>query len=396
MKMSTLMVLTTKRGFPPDLRVEKETKALLSRGYRVYLVSGGPGKLPEFQVVDGVNVYRTKLLWSRPLLLSIIVNHLILFPQVIGKVVEHRTPVIHVHDLQYALIVAIIGRIFRRKVIYDAHEDYTGMTRGYLERNGVLKKTYFRAFLAYYILSETLVCRLSSRIAVVVQENRNRLIGLKVPADKIVVVSNTPDVNALKRLTVSSQRVAKKIVISYVGGFSYLRGLDILVEALPSIMRKYPETLLVLVGNGGDYFANLVSLSKKLEVEKKVTFTGWVSFDKAMEYIQKSDIGVIPHRSGPHTNSTVPHKLFQYMFYRKPVIVSDVKPLKRIVTETGCGLVFHAGDNEDLAEKILELIEDASKQSEMGEKGRSAVETKYNWDVEQKELLSMYEKLVSS
>ena len=153
---------------------------------------------------------------------------------------------------------------------------------------------------------------------------------------------------------------------------------------------------MLLVGDGQVTTSELVEMSKRLGIEKHVTFTGWVSFDRAMKYVQESDIGVIPHRSVPHTNNTVPHKLFQYMFYGKPLIVSDVKPLKRIVTETGCGLVFRAGDHEELAERLLEAINDVSKQKEMGEKGRRAVENKYNWDTEQKKLLLIYEILFSN
>jgi len=390
------MVLTTRRGFPSDIRVQKEAKALLSRGYRVYLLSGSPEESPQFQVVKGINVCGIKLLWSRPLLLSILLNHIALPFHLIRRINKHRIPIVHVHDLHYALIATFIGRILSRKVIYDAHEDYVGMIMGYLQRKGLLRKIYFTIFLCYYIFSERIVCRLARRIIVVVEENKNRLIKLNVPEDKVVVVSNTPDVNKLRKLSISSTGKRRKIVISYVGGMSYLRGLDTLIKALPLVIKKNPETHLLLVGDGEATVTELVKMSKKLGIEKHVTFTGWVSFDRAMKYMQESDIGVIPHRSVPHTNNTVPHKLFQYMFYKKPVIVSDVKPLKRIVSETGCGLVFRAGNHEELAERLLEAINDASKRKEMGEKGRRAVETRYNWDTEQKKLLLIYEKIFSN
>jgi len=387
------MVLTTRRGFSSDIRVQREAKALLSRGYRVYLLSGSPEELPQFQVVNGINVYGIKLLWSRPLLLSIIVNHIMLLFYLIRRISKHKIPIVHVHDLHYALIATIVGRILCRKVIYDAHEDYVGMIMGYLQKKGLLRRIYFTIFLCYYIFSERIVCRLAKKIIVVVKENESRLIKLNVPRDKVVVVSNTPDVNELRKLSISLTGKGRKIVISYVGEISYLRGLDTLIKALPLIIRKNPEIRLLLVGDGEGAMTELVKMSKQLGIEKQVTFTGWVSFDKAMKYMQESDIGVIPHRSCPQTDNTVPHKLFQYMFYEKPVMVSDVRPLKRIVSETGCGLVFQAGNHEELAERLLETINDASKREEMGEKGRRAVETKYNWDVEQKKLLLIYENL---
>lgn len=390
------MVLMNRRGFPPDVRVEKETKTLLSHGYRVYLLNGSPEELPQFQIVNGINVYRIRLLWSRPILLSILVNHVKLLFHLVRKIIKLKIPVVHVHDLPFALLVSLVGKILRRKVVYDAHEDHVGMIIGYLKRKGLLRRIYFTIFLFYYIFSEKIVCRLATNIIVVVDENKNRLIKLNVPEDKIVVVSNTADVDKLSKLRKPPIRKKGEIVISYIGGFSYLRGLDFLIKALKRIVERKSGIRLLLVGDGGKAVTELVEMSKQLGVEKYVTFTGWVSFDKAMEYLQESDIGVIPHRSSPHTNSTIPHKLFQYMFYEKPVIVSSVKALKRIVTETGCGLVFRAGNHEELAERLLEAINNASKRKAMGEKGRRAVGSKYNWDIEQKKLLLIYEKLFSN
>lgn len=391
--MNTLMVLMARRGFPPDIRVEKETKALISHGYHVHMLNGSPEELPRFQVVNGINVYRMRLLWSRPILLSILVNHVSLLFHLVRKIMKLKIPVIHVHDLPFALIVSLIGKILRRKVVYDAHENHIGMIIGYLKRKGLLRRIYFTFFLFYYIFSEKIVCRLAEKIIVVADENKNRLIKSNVPENKIVVVSNTADVDKLSKLRKPPISKTDEIVISYIGGFSYLRGLGILMKALKLIAEKKSSIRLLLVGDGGKAMTELIEMSKQLRIEKYVTFTGWVSFYKAMKYLQDSDIGVIPHRSTPQMNSTIPHKLFQYMFYEKPIIVSDVKPLKRIVTETGCGLVFQAGNHEELAERLLELIDDASKRKEMGEKGRRAVEIKYNWNTDEKKLLLIYKNL---
>jgi glycosyltransferase involved in cell wall biosynthesis len=82
------------------------------------------------------------------------------------------------------------------------------------------------------------------------------------------------------------------------------------------------------------------------------------------------------------------------MYYRKPVVVSDVKPLKRIVTASECGLAFKAGDHEDLARTLLRLIMNPSVKMKMGDLGRKAVENLYNWDIEKKKLISTYDTIV--
>ena len=77
----------------------------------------------------------------------------------------------------------------------------------------------------------------------------------------------------------------------------------------------------------------------------------------------------------------------------KPVIVTDAKPLKRIVEETKCGIVVPSGDYNKMAEAIIGLHKDEKWTRKLGENGRNAVEEKYNWKNEAKKLVDLYKKL---
>ncbi|NOY77788.1 MAG: glycosyltransferase family 4 protein, partial [Calditrichaeota bacterium] len=121
--------------------------------------------------------------------------------------------------------------------------------------------------------------------------------------------------------------------------------------------------------------------------------TGWVPFEKSARAIQEADICFIPHLSIAHTDTTVPHKLFQYMYLKKPVLVSSSPPLKRIVEETACGLVFEAGNPEDFAEKLLQMAR-SHRLQEWGEAGHRAVVETYNWEKESQKLVRIYRELL--
>jgi len=101
----------------------------------------------------------------------------------------------------------------------------------------------------------------------------------------------------------------------------------------------------------------------------------------------------VPHLSTPHTDSTLPHKLFHYMAFGKPVIVGDAIPLERIVGEEDCGLVVASGDDAAMAEALRRLHADPELRRRMGGNGRRAVWEKYNWDVGIKPLLEFYASL---
>ena len=104
----------------------------------------------------------------------------------------------------------------------------------------------------------------------------------------------------------------------------------------------------------------------------------------------------MPHRKHAHTDATIPHKLFQYMLASRPVIVSNCRPLARIIEETGAGLVFESGNVSELAGRIAELVNNPGLREEMGSRGRAAAAAKYNWETEGYKLVALYDKLCVS
>ena len=81
------------------------------------------------------------------------------------------------------------------------------------------------------------------------------------------------------------------------------------------------------------------------------------------------------------------------MAMKKPVILTDCKPLKRIVEECDCGLVVPSGDYNEMAEAVIRLYKDKEYSRKLGENGRRAVEEKYNWENEAKKLCELYKIL---
>ncbi len=103
-----------------------------------------------------------------------------------------------------------------------------------------------------------------------------------------------------------------------------------------------------------------------------------------------ADLCIIPQPSNSFIDTTIPHKLFEYMALSKPILVSDAKPLKRIVEETNCGSVFKSRDPRSFAEQVIKIF---NSNFDFGKNGRKAVENKYNWKIEEQKLLDLYSKI---
>lgn len=398
-KTNVLMVLFD-HPFPPDIRVEKEASTL-KKNYNVFLLALRREDEEYFEDCEGIYVLRMDWPLKNVRILSYLIARVMLFLKLMAITSEYNVRILHVHDLPYALPVIIFGKVFRRKVVFDMHEYYVGLFAhdlaiGKFGEEVSARTRLGKLWVLYTHLSELLACKLATAVIVVVEENAERLIRLRIPKAKIVVVSNTEDIERLKRFEKKTPRkmLENKFIVSYVGAFGHFRGIDTLIRALPLVARKAPHIHLLIVGSGSPTEReNLENLSEQLGVREHVTFTGWVSFNKAMEYMQISDLSAIPYHNTPFTNATVPHKIFQAMCLKKPVLVSDVKPLKRIVEETGCGSIFQAGNHTQLANNILKFINNPKLIEEMGEKGREAIKNKYNWGIDGRKLLQLYSEL---
>jgi glycosyltransferase involved in cell wall biosynthesis len=232
-------------------------------------------------------------------------------------------------------------------------------------------------------------------IITVIDEAVERYIALGVPPEKITVVPNYVNLEEFLPEKFDESILSKfkeDFKLVYTGGFDTHRGLETLLEAAAILKSRIENLKVLLVGSGSNY-DSLRELSQKLELDKVVSFEGWQPVEKLPSYIAASDIGIIPHLKTVHTDNTIPHKLFQYMFLEKPVIATDCAPLVRIIKESNAGLIYPSGNAQALAERIYELYTKPSLREEMGLNGKNAVLQKYNWEKAAGNLIRLYEKI---
>jgi glycosyltransferase involved in cell wall biosynthesis len=89
-------------------------------------------------------------------------------------------------------------------------------------------------------------------------------------------------------------------------------------------------------------------------------------------------------------------KLFEYMRAGIPSVVSDFPAWRRIVEETGCGVLVNPLDPENIATAIRRLLENPAEAEEMGKRGREASMRRFNWASEKSKLLQLYDRLAAS
>jgi glycosyltransferase involved in cell wall biosynthesis len=391
-----MMVLIGK-DFPPDIRVEKEARALLAAGYQVTVVCENRknrGARNHSGCTEIIRLPRLPL-WLRRINTgtAFLTLRSPLWEHAIKKIIRSVKPdVLHVHDLLFVGPGLRLASEFDIPVVADLHENYPALLQIRQARSdtNALDGIIFnpRRFSRY----EERVLPLCNYVITVVKEAADRIQELGVHEKKIIVVGNTEDVEQAAVMSRPEVKLpASELVLLYVGGLGPHRGLELVVKAMPEVVARIPSAKFVIVGDGTGRIA-LEALAQKLGVTDAVRFEGRQPFAKVYSYIGGSDVCLVPHRANPHTNATMPHKLFQYMYMKKPVIVSSAKPLARVVRDAEAGFVFESGDPDSLADCILDL-QDAGIRRQMGVNGHRAVMNQYNWQHDAQDLIRLYRSL---
>jgi glycosyltransferase involved in cell wall biosynthesis len=385
--------------FPPDIRVEKEAKALLSAGFQVELLCAASNQLPASeQTPYRLQIFREPI---RRKMLTRSLEGITLFETawlepLQGFIAERKPDILHVHDFPLLKTVLHVAESAQIPVVADMHENMPAALvvqrktrRFYLRPLDTLIHNYY-----LWRWNEMRLLPRCRHILVVVPEAAERLLKYGIPAERITVVSNTESESTFLMDGIDSEIVSRyrhEWVVSYVGGVGPHRGVDTAIKAILHVVHDIPNFRLLIIGVRKDYYlSRLMQLVKRLKVEKWVEFIGWQPFDKVNTFISMSSVCLVPHNNFEHTQTTVPHKLFQYMLAGKPVVVSDVRPLKRIVEETQSGIVFKANDPLSLAHQLIELHRNTLLAEMLGKNGYTAAHGLYSWNHDAQRLVDMY------
>jgi glycosyltransferase involved in cell wall biosynthesis len=314
---------------------------------------------------------------------------------------EFSPDVLHVHDIWLAESTFRARR--HEPVILDLHENMPAAVVEYLKGFRGAKRIFNWVFKrrGRVLAHERRALAASALTLVVVDEaaSRVRQEHPGVPPESVVVVENLESKDFLEvTQSVAAPPLDERPSLLYIGGFGPHRGIDTLAESMKHLKDWGVDVRLDLVGaRPGQYVNMLREKITRLGVWSHVNMVEWVRPEAVLPMIKHATIGAVPHHANPHTDNTIPHKLFQYMIAGTPVLVSTSAPLARTVTAAQSGGVFRAGDALSCANAIRDMLTDRAALARMGENGRHYTLLQgHNWEEESApRLVEAYDRLPS-
>jgi len=390
-------------AFPPDLRVENEARTLASNGYDVTILAIDPDDRPPSDLTPDIHVRRMRVPQQIRNKARGLAATLPLMDWIVGRAVrklhaERPIHALHAHDLYLFGASLRAGRKLDIPVIGDMHENWVEALRHYKWSTTAPGK--WVVDLQKWQRLETEWSANVDRLIVVIDEMAERMgaqlgeAGLR--NDHIIAVPNTIQRSSFEAWSTSTpvDMPDGQPLLLYTGGMDRHRGLEDPIRAMPTILETHPEAVLVLVGDGA-VRGELEELAATLGLGKAVRLLGWKDQAAVRGYMEAADIGLIPHRKTVHTDHTIPHKLFHYMHAGLPCVVSDCRPLERIVSAEACGRVYPSGNPALLAEAVLDIIKDPEEGLAMAARGQEAVRERWNWEATSQGLVDVYRDLLS-
>lgn len=300
-------------------------------------------------------------------------------PLAFGYALYLRPKLLHLYDPELIPLARLIQLILRIPVVYEVHENFYKKLDTKATNQGSWAIWPFRW-----------ADRLARRQFYLVFTEHGYLDTYTNLQNPYCIIYNFPQLSFLDqfRKVYLPNSIAPEFF--YIGQISLERAFDTLIAGLALLKTKYPGFIMHLFGESQLLKGELDQLPGYECVRDNLRFYGYTDQKKAFQYIGNVTAGLALLKPVGDYTESYPTKLFEYMALGLPIVTSNFRLYKDVVERHNCGFCISPHDPVQVAQVLIELIENPQKAFMMGLNGRQAVEHEYNWSSELEKLLNYY------
>ena len=372
--------------YEQDNRVRRYAEALVERGDLVDVIALKSSGLPAQATINGVNVYRIqerpeiqkgKASYLLPLLRFLVSSAILLS--------RKRYDLVHVHSVpDFEVFAALIPKLAGAKVILDIHdlvpEFYASKFR--TGQNSLAFKA-----LAF---TEKACVRFSDHVIISNHLWEKKLVNRSSPKRKCSTILNYPDTPVFCQQPQGLNN--NKFIAIYPGSFQWHQGIDIAIRAFELASKALPEAEFHLYGTGPEE-QSLRALVSKLGLNRKVLFKGSLPLESMWQAMACASVGVVPKRNDPFGGEAFSTKVFEFMSFGVPVILSRTS-IDRFYFNDSLVQFFDPENPEGLAEALVSLALDKNKRLMLVKNALEFIEN-LRWDKKKCDYYNLVDKLLT-
>lgn len=295
----------------------------------------------------------------------------------IGK---HNPDIVHAHwIIPQGLIGFVLKKIYKVPLIVTVHGSDLFPLKNFL-----FKK------IQKIILKNCDICTVNS-------EATKNEIAKRFPefSDKLNIIPMGVDTKIFSkndRIRNKFKQYRNKKIILFVGRLNEQKGVEYLIKALSIVKSKFPNALLLIIGEG-KYKLELEKLVSSLKLNGHVKFLGAFEHKKISDYYNLADVFVLPSVTGRIGTEGLGLVLLEAMACGTCVVATSSGGIKFIVKDNENGLLVEERNEIDMANKIIKVLSDKKLRDKLAENGRKYAKEKYDWGNIAKKFDKIYNKL---
>ncbi|MCD7789575.1 MAG: glycosyltransferase family 4 protein [Bacteroides thetaiotaomicron] len=385
-----VLIIVENLPVPFDTRVWQEATTLVANGYTVSVICPkGKGYSEERETLDGVHIFRHDLPTEGNGAVGYLKEYTSALREELrlAKIVHKEIGFDVIHGCNPPDDIYMVAKHFKKygvKYVFDHHdicpelfEAKFGKTSGplYFSQIWLERQTYKHCTFAF-VTNESY-----KKIAI----ERG-----KMNPEKVIILRSGPKLERMKIIPpVESIKRGYKYMVGYVGVIGQQEGVEYLLEAAKYIKEHENNVFWGIVG-GGPHLEALKQQAHEMGLDDCVEFTGRAPDQQLLEYLNTADVCVNSDTYNSMNDKSTMNKILEYMALGKPIVQFDLTEGRYSAQEAS--VYAKNNDAEDMAKKIIELLNDPEKRKYMGEYGRNRVVNELSWEHTSKALLEGYEK----
>jgi glycosyltransferase involved in cell wall biosynthesis len=285
---------------------------------------------------------------------------------------SHKPDIVHIHLSSYFSFyrksaIFLLAKFFGKKVIVHCHGSNFKEFHDSSSVHSFFIRRMFNACTAILVLSK------DWKETIETYTTNKRVIILYNPVISKSFNGSRPHVESLR---------AGRIL--FMGRVGERKGAYDILEAVPEVIRSYPDARFILAGDGDLEKAKRISAEKG--IDRNVEFPGWVKGDDKRAYFRNSDIYLLPSY-----HEGIPVSILEAMAAGLPVISTPVGGIPDAIEDGVNGFLVNPGDARAIAEKLVYLLEHPRERKEMGTRNRTKVTDQFDIGGIISQLVSVYE-----
>ncbi|WP_440250362.1 glycosyltransferase family 4 protein [Clostridium sp.] len=390
-----ILIIVENLPVPFDTRVWQEATTLVQNGYTVSVICPkGKGYDKEFEILQGVNIYRHDLPTEG--------NGLVGYVREYGTALKEQIRLAKkvYKEVGFNVIqgcnppdnIYMVANRFKKygvKYVFDHHDICPELFEAKFKKKGLLYQSQI------FLEGKTYK---NCDIAFVTNESYKKIAieRGKMNPKNVFVLRSGPKLERLKIQKPKNEiKRGKRYMVGYLGVIGQQEGIEYLLEAAKYIREsKGRNDIFYGIVGGGPHLEALKQKCKEMKIDDIFEFTGRVSDQVMLDYLNTADVCVNPDEYNEMNDKSTMNKILEYMALGKPIVQFDLTEGKYSAQKAS--LYAKPNDSKDLAEKIIFLLDNEEKRVEMGQYGMKRIKNELSWEHTSKELLRGYDTLFAS